>query len=247
MYYLCKNIQLMMKDYNKKYTIMTRLKNFGKTVMTIAIICLGGLLLTNCNSDIRESRTLSGEWQGYWGMYYEYEYRGRIYVFDSYASDVVFYPNHEYATYGDGYQVDWYRTGPYSRISLHFLWEIRNGRIFMSYPGNHMYDAEIYDYFLNDYEFYGFFGNSNERFDMIKLVSYNWTPYYQYDYHYWTYDSWSWNGYNGYYYTRSAETENQYDTQGSNLSTEDNKSGGRLIRIGCHKAEGKTTKGKGAE
>ena len=60
-------------------------------------------------------------------MYYEYEYRGHIYTFDSYDTDIVFYPEYDYATYGYGYQVDWYEEGPYERMSFKFNWEIRDG------------------------------------------------------------------------------------------------------------------------
>ena len=225
---------------------MRRIKKFTTiTALVIASFC--GLLMTNCNTDIQRSRVLFGEWEGYWGMYYEYLYMGRVYIFNSYATNLVFYPNHEYATYGDGYQVDFYRVGPYSRISLHFFWEVRNGRIYLSYPGNREYDAEIYDYFLNDFEFYGYFGSTSERFDMVKLASYNWAPYYQYDYHYWTYDSWSWNGYDGPYYTRSTETENLSDNQIPDLSEGDSTNEGRIIKIGCRKAEEKTVEGKATE
>ncbi len=231
---------------------MKKIKNLATKAMALICVCLCGVLLTNCNDDLQRTRALFGEWRGYWGMYYEYEYRGRVYVFDSYNTDLVFYPNSQYATYGDGYQVDWYLKGPYSRISLHFLWEVRNGRIYLTYPGNHMYDTDIYDYFLNDFEFYGYFGNSNERFDMVKLAQYNWAPYFGHEYYYWTYDDWSWNEYNGYYYTRSTKKGNladkaRQDTIGTSAevaSSEDTTTEGRIIKIGCRKADEKTTEGR---
>lgn len=231
------NVVSLQKD-NKIRMIMKSVK-FFTAVVSLVFTSFCGLLLTSCNDDLQRSRVLFGEWQGYWGMYYEYLYMDRSYIFTSYSTDLVFYPQHEYATYGDGYQVDWYSVGPYSRISMHFYWEVRNGRIYLDYPGYSEYNAEIYDYFLNDFEFYGYFGSNGERFDMVKLASYNWAPYRQYNYYCWRYDDWSWNGYDGPYYTRSTEDKILSDNQNPVLSDGDIPNEGRIIRIGNHMAEGK--------
>ena len=52
------------------------------------------LFNTSCQEleDYNQSITLSGQWTGDFGMYYDYEYRGHILTFDSYDTDIVFYP-----------------------------------------------------------------------------------------------------------------------------------------------------------
>ena len=63
---------------------------------------------------------LSGEWEGYWGMYYT-DTEGKQY--DSYQSSVVFYPDEKYDTKGQGYQIDWYRRedgAPYEKTFYSF-------------------------------------------------------------------------------------------------------------------------------
>lgn len=206
-----------------------------KKITTLGAVILASacMLLCSCNDDIERSRVLFGEWQGYWGMFYEYNYRGRIYRFDSYSTDVVFYPDHEYATYGEGYQVDWYDRGPYSRLSFRFAWEVRNGIIYLTYPGFHEYDAEIYDYYLDDFQFSGYFGNSGSGFRLRKIYDYDWTPYYSYDYRYWTYDSWNWDGYYD-YYAKSLNGTEAVQKDDSDTNAEDG-----IIRIGNRLAEEK--------
>ena len=65
------------------------------------IVALLGLcsIFTACETDedVEESMVLTGQWQGNWGMYYDYEYRGKIFTFDSYDTDIVFYPDYDYA------------------------------------------------------------------------------------------------------------------------------------------------------
>ncbi len=196
-------------------------------------------LLTACNRDSERAEVLFGEWEGYWGMYYETEYRGRIYVFYSDYSDIVFYPDHKYATWGDGYQVDWYSVGPYSSISLYFTWEVRNGAIYLTYPGYPEYNADIYDYYLDDFRFRGYFGGSGESFDMYLLRAFDWAPYRGYTYHTWAYDPWVWDGYNGYYYTRSTS-----HTEDKNAFATESKEG-RILRIGNRFKDTGSTKAAG--
>ena len=192
---------------------------YMKAIKTMLMGCIAAMMMTACDSDSSRSEVLFGEWEGNWGMYYEYEYRGRVYIFNSYMSDVVFYPDHRYATWGDGYQVDWYSEGPYSRISMYFKWEVRNAIIYLTYPGYPEYNADIYDYYLDDYRFRGRFSHSSDMFNMRRLSFYDWAPYYGYDYYYWTYDPWVWDGYNGYYYSRATDSNAK-------------ESEGRIIKIG---------------
>ena len=57
-----------------------------KTITTLSILLLAATAFTSCerDEDVDESMCLSGQWYGDFGMYYEYEYRGHIYTFDSY-------------------------------------------------------------------------------------------------------------------------------------------------------------------
>lgn len=189
-------------------------------------------VLSSCNDeDTEESIVLSGQWQGDWGMYYEIEHRGHIYTFDSYDTDIVFYPDYDYATHGYGYQVDWYREGPYERLSYRFDWNIRNGVIYLTYPGYPEYNTSIRDYRMNNNRFTGYFDNGSDPFYLNKIADYyDWTYYYDYGYyHYWTYDSWDWGYYPYYAKTRSTSADN--DTA-SVPSTED-----RIVKIGSRLAE----------
>ena len=208
-----------------------------KQITLLSMATLLGLctLFTSCerDPDTEESIVLSGQWQGDWGMYYDYEYRGRIYTFDSYDTDIVFYPDYNYATHGYGYQVDWYREGPYSRLSFKFYWSINDGVINVSYPGYHEYDTTIREYTLTNDYFSGYLGNSDWRFNLRKIADYyDWSYYYDYgDYHYWTYDAWTWDGYIGYY----AKTRGAVDTD-STAATPANDEG-HIVKIGSRYAE----------
>ncbi len=181
------------------------------------------LLMSCMREDVEESMCLSGQWTGDFGMYYDYEWRGDIYTFNSYDSDVVFYPDYDYATHGYGYEVDYYYEGPYDRMSLRFDWEIRNGRIYLYYPGNSCYDAVISNYSLSNNYFSGYFSEGGDRFSLRKLTDYyNWGYYSNYGNCYcWTNTGWSW----GYYAkTRGAEA-------GDSLSA-DSCDEGRIVGYG---------------
>lgn len=161
--------------------------------LTLLALCS---LFVSCNEDVERSMALSGQWRGDWGMYYEIEHRGRIYRFDSYDTDIVFYPARDYATYGYGYQVDWYREGPYERMSYRFEWSIDNDVVRMYYPGYPEYNARIHDYYLSYDVFRGYFDGSSTPFRLYKLVDYyNWDDYARWDYHYWDSPIWSWDIY----------------------------------------------------
>jgi len=201
------------------------------------IIALLGVcvLFVSCShdDDVDESMVLSGQWQGNWGMYYEVENprTGEIVAFDSYDTDIVFYPQYDYATYGDGYQVDWYEEGPYSRMSYRFTWSISNGIIYMNYPGFPEYNTSIRNYHMNSSRFTGYFSNGTEPFYLHKIADfYDWSYYDDWDYHYWEYDSWSWDG----YYYAKTRTEAGDAVQG--LPT-DSVAKPRIVKIGSRLAE----------
>lgn len=168
---------------------------------TIAMLALCTSLTSCHNEDVHESIVLSGQWRGDWGMFYEIADRGgRIYRYDSFDTDIVFYPEYNYASYGYGYQVDWYDYGPYERLSFRFTWRVENGIVSIYYPGYPEYNTFIRDYRLDNDYFSGYLGDSGTRFRLSKIRDYyDWSYYYGYDYHFWDWD---------YYYgkTRSADS-----------------------------------------
>lgn len=175
-----------------------------KSVSLFSTIALFAMCMsfTSCmDEDVEGSIVLSGQWYGDWGMYYEYrDHFGRIVRYDSYDTDIVFYPDYDYATHGYGYQVDWYEYGPYERLSFRFEWRIVNGVIDIYYPGYPEYNTFIRKYRLSGNYFSGYLGNSNWSFKLNKIRDYyDWSYYYGYDYR-----KWGW----GYYgKTRSSDGE----------------------------------------
>jgi len=168
---------------------------------------------TSCDEDVDRAMVLSGQWRGDFLMSYDWQLAdGTIVTFDSYDTDIVFYPDYDYATHGWGKQVDFYEYGPYERQYYKFYWSVRDGFITLRYPKNPEYDATIADYTMTNSYLTGWFdGGSNNKFRLYKIADYyNWDVYYD-DYCYYDrlnwYDSW----YNWYYHgykpskTRSNE------------------------------------------
>lgn len=150
-----------------------------------AVACCS--MFTSCvDDDTEEARVLYGQWQGNWGMYYTtIDPYGNEVTFDSYDTDIEFIQEGSYKSYGYGYQVDYYRRGPYERISSRFNWSVNNGVIYITYPRNPEYNTTIRDYRLSDNYFTGYFDNGTEAFRLQKLVNYDWSSYYEYDYYEW--------------------------------------------------------------
>ncbi len=140
-------------------------------------------VLSSCDDDMSRAMTLSGEWRGDFGMFYEYEYYGRIYTFNSYDTRLVFYPDYDYATHGYGKQVDYYDQGPYVYQYYYFNWYIDRGDLVLDYPYDPNLNTVIHDYHMSSSTFYGYFGNSNNKFYLRKTADY--------------YD---WGGFTGNYY-----------------------------------------------
>ena len=148
---------------------------------------VASMMMTACvDDDVERSINLSGSWKGNLNMYYGIEDRhGNYFEFDACYSDIVFYPDHDYATHGYGKQVDWYDEGPYEKQYYRFTWEIVNGVLYLDYPYDHDLDASIYDYYMDRDYFTGYFGNSNFKFRLHKIADfYDWSCYYD-DYYYW--------------------------------------------------------------
>jgi hypothetical protein len=147
--------------------------------------------------DVHQSIKFAGQWTGDFGMYYNYRMGGRLYTFDSYDTDIVFYPEYDGATWGYGKQVDYYEHGPYTHIYNRFDWEIRSGVIYLQYYSDPSLDCAIYDYSMTHDRFQGRFGNSNDRFYLTKIADYyDWSIYRDY-YYYYPNGGWYWAPVNG--------------------------------------------------
>lgn len=196
---------------------MTMKRFFG---MLTAMV-MTGLAFTSCvyDEDIDTSITLSGDWYGDFGMYYwTIDRRGNEIRYDSYDTDISFYPSYDYATYGKGYEVDYYKVGPYKKIYHSFNWEIRNGNIYLTYHDEREYDTVIRDYRMSSYLFTGYFDTGTSRFELKKYSDYyDWDPYW---------DDW---GYDGWYYY-GATINTRADGETSEAGTESE--GGTILRFG---------------
>lgn len=147
--------------------------------------------------DVHQSIKFAGQWTGDFGMYYTYRMGERLYTFDSYDTDIVFYPEYDGATWGYGKQVDYYEHGPYTHIYNRFDWEIRSGVIYLQYYSDPSLDCAIYDYSMTHDRFQGRFGNSNDRFYLTKIADYyDWSIYRDY-YYYYPNGGWYWAPVNG--------------------------------------------------
>lgn len=128
--------------------------------------------------DSEQSYAFAGQWNGNWGMYYNYVWNGNVYQFNSYDTDIVFYPKYNGATYGWGRQVDWYDRGPYEGIQHEFNWEIRRGIVYLNYLSDASLDCWIRDYSMTYDYFKGYFGDTNSYFNLRKISDYyNWGVY----------------------------------------------------------------------
>lgn len=159
---------------------MKKLRTILITLIAMATITA----FTSCDDDMSRAITLSGEWEGDFGMYYEYAYHDRVYRFDSYDTRIVFYPDHDYATYGYGKQVDYYEYGPYAYQHYRFRWHIDRGDLFLEYPYDPSLNTVIHDYHMYSDRFYGYFGTSNTKFYLHKLADYYDWGNYSGDYYY---------------------------------------------------------------
>lgn len=187
---------------------MTMKKFFG---MLTAMV-MTAMTFTSCyDEDVDTSITLSGDWYGNFGMYYDYydRYGNYVATYDSYDTDISFYPDYNYATHGYGYQVDYYKRGPYKKVYHSFHWEVRNQNIYLEYCHDSEYDTVIRDYRMTRSYFSGYFDNGSERFQLDKYADYyDWNPYWN-DYGDYYHNGWGYYYYDEYYYapTRAAAAD----------------------------------------
>lgn len=162
------------------------MKTFNKyagKMMAMAMTIMFAMSITSCDPewwddshrmDYKQSKALSGQWTGNFGMYYVYN--GRTY--DANYTDIVFYPDYSGATHGWGKEVDFYAFGPFEYVYHKFNWKLRDGVVDLKYYHDPELDTFIRDYNMNNDYFQGYFGNTNDRFSLRKIKDYyDWTPY----------------------------------------------------------------------
>lgn len=157
---------------------------------------------SSCDSDEMRGMDLSGEWRGDFDMYYEIPCH--IHGIDRYFADetyIEFFPYSNTYSAGTGYQVDFYDDpdSPYDEVYHYFKWEINYGNIYLYYRDEQEWNTVLRDYRLTSSHFTGYFGNTNNPFDLVKLSNYKWHYGYEDDGYYY-HDRY------GRYLTRSAES-----------------------------------------
>ncbi len=191
-------------------------KIYSWTLVLITVLT-AGFALTSCDDDLMQANTLSGQWRGNFGMYYTDKFG---YEWDADYTVIEFY-NNGWGASGTGQQCDYYLRGPYAYQYYKFNWSIKNGYIYLTYPGAHELDATIYDYRMSYNTFSGYFGDSNSTFTLYKYDDFRWDSYsgygnyygnYNYGYTYggYNYDSYYYNG--GYYYGKKRTETATNDT-----------------------------------
>lgn len=185
-------------------------KNYMKLMgILFTLFALAGFTSCDCfNDETDQAMALSGEWRGDFGMYYVWEEYGQLYTFDSYDTEIVFYPAYDFAHYGWGRQIDHYNAGPYTYQYFEFKWELRGGNIYLTYPYDHDYDTVISDYRMTNDFFTGYFVNGTTPFKLHKVTDYyDWTPYVNYNH------SYGYNvGWNSGFYSNKRVNENAADS-----------------------------------
>jgi len=157
------------------------------------------LSLTSCDWDEDEykSSIITGEWEGDFGMFYNW-YCSRCHDYHTYYADetrVRFFPDHDGATHGYGYQTDYYEDGPYSHQNYSFDWVMEDGILSLYYAYDNTLNVDIYRYSMTKDTFTGRFGKDGETFCLYKVVDYyDWSPFYEDDgCHYYYDERYNWH------------------------------------------------------
>lgn len=173
-----------------------------KTFLYALLLLASALQLTSCEiyindneygyEDRRRASTISGQWRGNLNMFYSMEnpYTGQIMEFDASESYIIFYSDHYGASYGTGKQIDHYLRGPLRERYHFFTWEVRNGVLYLDFPGNSDLNTAIHRYVLTDNSFRGEI--NNRPFQLYKLNFNRWDSYIG-DYYEYRNDNWRWS------------------------------------------------------
>lgn len=161
------------------------MKGKFNALVACAIMALTAFLVTSCESDWYYSDCLAGEWEGYFDMRYTINEHGYQHTYESYDTHIVFYPEYDGATYGYGYQIDYYNYGPRRYQNMRFEWKVLDHVIYLRYPYNHEWDTQIHTFRFRGNTFEGYFGPTNtSKFILRKLYDFDWSPYRDRDFGY---------------------------------------------------------------
>lgn len=146
-------------------------------------------LFTSCDEDEKKGLRLSGEWEGEFFSYYTCHYGNE-------PRDREFYSDWTYMRFftdgfdvneGEGYEVDFYNSGPYDYMYYRFFWKVKEGIISLKYYDAPEMNLDIEDYRLTYSYFRGQFGGGYD-INLRKLSDYHYCVA-NYD---WDWD-WDWD------------------------------------------------------
>lgn len=166
-------------------------------------------LFSSCDEDEKKGLRLSGEWEGKFYSYYTCHYgnepRDREYYSD--WTYMHFYTDGFDVDEGEGYEVDFYNSGPYDYLYYRFWWKVQNGIISLKYYDAPEMDLDIVDYRLSYTRFRGQFGGGYD-INLTKLDTYDYcVEHYDWDW------AWDWdrcsNNY-GYYVNKKCYDYDKY-------------------------------------
>lgn len=201
-----------------------------KYILSAIIALFTTISFSSCDDDVYESSILTGEWEGDFGMFYDYHCKRCDDIHTYYAdySHLAFFPDHSGATHGYGRQIDYYIHGPYSKQYYHFYWEIQDGVVYLDYPHNPDLSVEICDYKMHHDSFRGRIGDI--RFSLHKVADYDhWNEYGNADYYY--YERYDWHSYN-----RLLPVDSTLEAKAvilNDLTIKKNANDGEIVRRGC--------------
>lgn len=138
------------------------------SMLTIAIIGLGAMMMTSCSEDQEIGMSLEGTWVG--SMYIQMEYSGHIYKTNE--SEITFTSDPFRITKGYGYWVDYYDKYGHNRVANRIRWNV-TGRTITIHFIDDGGEIIIDDFRINNNHFEGYiyddFGKPT-KFELTKVM-----------------------------------------------------------------------------
>lgn len=124
------------------------MKRYLTHISTTILTVMTALCLISCDKDVDTAYDLAGIWEGtILGDFYYDRYGGAV-ATTTWNTQIEFIQNGSFSTGGSGREVDYNPDTGFNSFTT-FTWEVRNGRIYMSY-------SDGYQIVINDYEMYTF-------------------------------------------------------------------------------------------
>lgn len=126
------------------------MKNYYNKIWALSLMLMSLISFSSCmTDDDRIGEDLYGIWYGDFNMYNS---NGEHAI----KTELEFITGTWRSDHGDGYQRDYYSRGT---ISNDFTWEVKNSKLYLTYPKNHSLDCVIVDYKLTYNYFTGCIAN----------------------------------------------------------------------------------------